>query len=109
MRLISTIVQPAAWSGEASTVTQKAGIATSVLAEARRLAERGDFGALLNQLVSRASELLEDIDEILIALDPLRDERDFAAAAALHRELETIQAAIPTQRREGRALRRIMR
>jgi hypothetical protein len=78
-------------------VTSKARVCASVLAEARRLADSGNFGPLLNQLVARACELLDDVDEILVTLDPVGEASGFATAARLHRELEQIQALIPTR------------
>ena len=80
-------------------IASKARICANVLTEARRLANAATFGPSLNQLIARACELLDDIDEILIALDPVRDARDFATAAALHRELEHIQAVVPARQR----------
>jgi len=75
----------------------------SILTEARQLVRIGQFGAPLKQLVFRACELLDDMDEVLLALHPVRNSGDFAVAAALHRQLEQIQAAIPAARR-GRRL-----
>jgi hypothetical protein len=83
----------------------KADICAEVLAEARRLAQSDQFGALLSQLVARASELLDDMDEILIALDPTRSAPSFAIAAKLHRELEYVLAAIAEQRRNATSSR----
>jgi hypothetical protein len=76
-------------------VTSKARVCANVLAEVRRLADSGNFGPPLNQLVARACELLDDMDEILVTLDPVGDASGFATAARLHRELEQIQALIP--------------
>jgi len=69
-----------------------------VLAEARQIAEVGQFGGLLNQLVVRAVELLDDMDDILVGLNPASNGPNFTAARKLHRELEHIQAAIMAQR-----------
>jgi hypothetical protein len=77
-----------------STLARKAELCAQILAEAQRLVRIGQFGAPLNQLVLRACELVEDMDEVLVALDPVRSGGDFTMAAALHRELEQIQAAI---------------
>ena len=78
-----------------------ADICGKVLAEARRLSDARRFGAPLVQLASRAGEILDDMDEILVALDPLRNGPSFAIAAKLHRELEYIQAAIAERRRDA--------
>ena len=80
----------------------KADMCDTLLTEARRLVRIGQFEAPLNQLVFRACELLDDMDEVLLALHPVRNSGDFAVAAALHRQLEHIQAAIPAARRGHR-------
>jgi hypothetical protein len=80
-------------------LTRKADICAKVLAEARKLSQAGQFGTLPNQLVVRAGELLDDMDEILVALDPARNRTSFALAAALHRELEQVQAALTDLRK----------
>jgi hypothetical protein len=85
----------AAMSVASGSVTRKAEICAKVLAEARRLVRIGQHGPTLNQLVFRACELLDDMDEVLVALHPVRNGGEFAIAAALHRELEQIQATIP--------------
>lgn len=84
-------------------LTRKADICAKVLMEGRRLSQTGRFGAPLSQLVARACELLDDMDEILIVLDPERNGAAFAMAAKLHRELEHIQATIADHRRQGAA------
>jgi hypothetical protein len=86
-----------AYSAISLDMASKARICGSVLTEARRLADAETFGPLLNQLIARACELLDDIDERLIALDPVRDGGDFAEVATLHRELEQVQAIVPAQ------------
>jgi hypothetical protein len=78
---------------------RKADLCAMVLAEARRIAEVGELGGLLNQLVVRAVELLDDMDDILIGLNPASHGPNFTAARKLHRELEHVQAAIMAQRR----------
>ena len=84
-------------------LTRKSDICAKVLAEARKLSQAGQFGTLPNQLVVRAGELLDDMDEILVALDPARNRASFALAAALHRELEQVQATLTDLRkRRGR-------
>jgi hypothetical protein len=51
-----------------SELARKADICANALEEARKLSERGVHRLSLNQLVARAFELLDDIDEILVAL-----------------------------------------
>jgi hypothetical protein len=88
---------------------RKADLCTLVLAEARRIAEVGQFGGLLSQLVVRAVELLDDMDDILIGLNPASNGPNFTAARRLHRELEHIQAAILAQRRAAASKQPIRR
>ena len=75
-------------------IARKGTLCASVLAEGRRLSDQRKFGPPLFELVARACDLLDDIDEILVALDPERNAESFAAAAALHRELEHIQTTV---------------
>jgi hypothetical protein len=86
-------------------LARKADICAKVLAEARKLALAGQFGTLTNQLVGRAGELLDDMDDILVALHPARDGPSFAIAASLHRELENVQMIITRWRRRQAAPR----
>jgi hypothetical protein len=83
-------------------LTRKADICANVLVEARKLSRTGQCGSLPNHLLARAGELLDDMDEILVALDPTRNRPSFAIAATLHRELEHLQAFI-TDLRRGQA------
>jgi hypothetical protein len=57
------------------------------------------YGPLLSRLLTRACELLDEIDEVLLGLHPGRDHEVFARVAALHRELEEIQSVIPRDER----------
>ena len=75
-------------------------ICARTLVEAARLVRLGQLGPLLEQRISRACEVLDDIDDVLITLSPERNGAEFATAAALHRELEQIQAAIPVPLRK---------
>lgn len=70
-------------------------LCAGALAESRRLVVRENFGAPLGQLLARATDVLDRIDEVLVGLDPQRDSQAFARAAALHRELEAVQARVP--------------
>jgi hypothetical protein len=80
-------------------LTRKADLCASVLVEARKLSRAGQCGTLPNQLLARAGQLLDDMDEILVALDPKRNGPSFAIAATLHRELEHLQAFITNLRK----------
>jgi hypothetical protein len=75
---------------------QKAQTCARILGEAEKLARIGALGAPLLLLVFRANDILDDLDELLLTRHPLRDKAAFAEAAALHRQLERIQAAIPS-------------
>lgn len=86
-------------------LSRKAEVCGKVLAEARKLSSASQFGALPNQLVRRVAELLDDMDEILVALDPVGNRPSFAIAAALHREFEQVEATI-TDLRKGRVISR---
>ena len=84
--------------GAQSDFGRKAHICAEVLNEARRLYAAGRLDGSLSQLVARSCELLDDLDEILVTLRPSQDKREFAAAAALHRELEFLQEALSVRR-----------
>ncbi len=75
----------------------KSEVCGTALAESRRLAEIGKFGGTFAQIMIRAEELLDEMDEILIGLHPVRGALEFSRVAALHRELEEIQAALPQE------------
>ena len=89
----------AAVAGPPLDLTRKAETCARALAEARNLSAAGQFGALPNHLVVRAGELLDDIDEILVTLEPTGNGPSFAMAATLHRELEQILATLTELRR----------
>jgi hypothetical protein len=79
-----------------------ADLCSSVLQVARSLAVAGTYGPALVRLLARASDLLEDIDEFLVALNPLRDGEAYLRAAELHRSLEAIQTRLPRPMRTRR-------
>ena len=79
-----------------------ADLCSRLLREARSLVYAGTFGPALSGLLARASDLLDDIDEFLIALDPLQDSEAYLCAAELHRALEEIQARVPPPLRRWR-------
>ena len=70
-----------------------------VLKEARRLVAASTFGPLLGRALGRACDLLDQVDDVLIGLQPCRDCDAFVRVAALHRELEEIQSLVPRGRR----------
>jgi hypothetical protein len=61
----------------------KAEICARVLVEAKKLSRAGRVGALGHQLLVRAGELLDDMDEIRASLDPVLNRSSFLAADAL--------------------------
>lgn len=83
------------WSGFVSDLATQMSLCEASLVELQRLAERGNFDNPFGQLLARACDMLDDIDEILLALNPKRDAHDFAIVAKLHRQLEAIQAIVP--------------
>jgi hypothetical protein len=89
-------------SGLENQVASHAELCSSVLREARQLVVTGRFGPALGQLIARATDLLDEIDEALVGLNPIRHPAAFASAAALHREMEYIHAHTLADRR-GRA------
>jgi len=78
-------------------VLQRADFCSRALSEARRLVTTGAFGSTLNGLLTRACDVLDDMDEILVTLNPYLDREAYVQAAELHRTLEEIQALLPRQ------------
>jgi len=58
MKFQSSIARPLPWSALNRDVARKASVCDSVLTEARRLSEGGNFDGPLNQLVARALPML---------------------------------------------------
>lgn len=71
----------------------------SLLARAAQLVDRRDFGGRLQGLVHAASDVLDDVDGLLLARHPVLHAAEFAAVACLHRQLEAVQAGIPDRLR----------
>ena len=82
-----------------AVVARKSRACARILAEARRLARTRQLGPPHDESLLRAGELLDDIDDMLIVLHPARNDEEFAMAAALHRDLEQIQAVIAVRAR----------
>ena len=98
--------RPGALGDALEDLVRKADICAKVLAEARKHSQAGRHGALQSQLVARASELLDDMDEILAVLEPASNGPSFGLAATLHRELEQVQVTITNLRDRGAFLRK---
>ena len=92
-------LQSGAYRDPPPDLASKADICAKVLAEAHKLSQAGRYGTLPHQLAARAGELLDDMDEILIALDPKRNGPSFTIAASLHRQLDFLQMSITKVRR----------
>jgi hypothetical protein len=76
----------------------KADLCAKALAEARRIARAGELGPSLHQLLARARELLDDIEEILLALNLTGSGLGNSIAVALRREIDSIHADMPNAR-----------
>ena len=76
---------------------QRADFCSGTLSEARRLVTKSAFGSTLSGLLARACDVLDDMDEILITLNPREHREAYLRAAELHRALEEIQASVPRQ------------
>lgn len=72
-------------------VLHKADLCAKALAEARRLVAADNRSPLLEQLVSRARELLDDLDVSLLALSHDRDRAVFIQLAVLHATLAELE------------------
>jgi hypothetical protein len=83
----------------AASSASKTDLCTYVLSEARRQVAARRFGPLLGQLLARACEILDEMDEVMLGLDPRRDHDAFRRVAALHRDLEEIQSLVPPKYR----------
>jgi hypothetical protein len=102
---------PAARSADSSAeVERKAALCASALTEAHRQIAAQRLGPVLRQLLARACELQDEMDEVLLGLDPIVNPEPFARAATLHRNLEEIQSRLPREFRRrspgGRPVRR---
>lgn len=85
---------------------QRADFCSAALSEARKLVATAAFGPALGGLLARACDVLDDMDEILITLNPRLHREAYLHAAELHRALEEVQSLLPRQfrglPREGR-------
>ena len=88
--------------GARRDVAEKAAVCRGIFFAARELAHQQVYGPPLQRLLARAGDAIDDIDTVLIALDPLRDAQTFAVAASLQRQLEELQAVIADRRRRAR-------
>lgn len=84
---------------ELGVFAERAAHCAALLARAERLIGHPGGDARLCELVHGAGDCLDDIDDVLVALHPLRDAGCFADAARLHRDLARVLAAIPRSQR----------
>jgi len=76
---------------------QRADFCSRALTEARRLVSAATFGSTLSGLLARVCGMLDEMDEILITLNPRLHREAYLNAAELHRALEEIQSQLPRQ------------
>jgi hypothetical protein len=81
---------------------RKADLCHGALTVARGLAAAQSFDSMLSQALDRAHGPLDDMDVVLVALNPRRDHEAFVRAAALHRKLAEVQALLPKAFRRAR-------
>ena len=83
-------------------VAEKAAACRGIFFAARELAQQQVYGAPLQSLLAQADEAIDDIDNVLVSLDPVRDAPTFAVAASVQRQLEELQTSISDRRRRTR-------
>jgi hypothetical protein len=66
-----------------------------ILREAAGLARHGRFGRHLAELLSIATELMDEMDAVLVFMSAEVDPQGFALAADLHRRMSEMVASIP--------------
>jgi hypothetical protein len=89
---------PAAPAG-AGRLADDAAKCDAMLAEASSRVRLGQIDAHLSALIFFVSEILDNLDTVLVGRHPLRDAPDFATVACLHRDLEAVQSAVPPMKR----------
>jgi len=81
--------------GRQVELLQRADFCSRALSEARGLVAAAAFGSTLTDLLARACDVLDEMDEVLITLNPRLHRGAYLHAAELHRALEEIQALLP--------------
>ena len=89
--------QPEVPGASSAELLRKTHLCLSALAEARRQIAAQRLGPVLSQLLARACELQDEMDEMLLGLDPTEDSDAFARAAALHRTLQEVESLLPRE------------
>ncbi len=80
-------------------IARKADVCASVLDQARKLVYAGKDLPQIDRKIARVVELLDEIDETLVVLDPRSNTYSFSLIARIHRELEDVQAQLTQSRR----------
>ncbi|MFO1312952.1 MAG: hypothetical protein U1F41_12905 [Burkholderiales bacterium] len=78
-------------AGIRAELMRKSDLCASALQEARRLSGTTMFGALFSQLDSRIADMLDELDEALLALDHTKDRGAFERVSELHRGYEELK------------------
>ena len=71
---------------------RKADLCAAALFEARRISAAAMFGELYAQLVARIADMLDELDETLLALDHRSDRAGYERVVALHAGFEELEA-----------------
>jgi len=82
---------------EPGGLARKADLCARILRDAQRLVRTGQRGAPVRPLVARASELLDDMDEMLLVHQAAGGSDDAAIAVTLRRALAHIEEAAGAQ------------
>ena len=77
-----------------SALEHKFRLCGSILAQGRRLVAAGVHGPMFALLLSRASDILDEVDEIMLRLHLDADHDSFARVATMRRELEDFQLIV---------------
>jgi len=73
-------------------------ICTRLLDEAQRLVRMGQDGPVLVQFVRRARQILDEMQELLVAASPAQDAALFKRITQLHETIESVQSSMRTTR-----------
>jgi len=73
-------------------------ICTRLLDEAQRLVRMGQDGPVLVQFVHRARQILDEMQELLVAVSPAQDAALFKRITQLHETVESVQSSMPKTR-----------
>ena len=77
--------------GIRSEIMRKADLCAAALLEAERVSGAAMLDMLFARLMSKITDMLEELDEELLRLDHTRDRGTFERVSALHRGFERLQ------------------